>query len=108
MSNNEEYSYELNPHGDDHDDWLIFKMIDGQQDYVGAACTKTLAELYCAAPDLLDTLYDIIIKADRQRLQLSALSVIHPDLAPIKTAITENTLILNAAKAAIAKATGQK
>lgn len=98
------YSYEVNTFpdsGGEFDDWLIYKTVDGEKDFVGAATTRTLAKLYCAAPILHDTLHDILIKADRQRLQLCALLLICPDVAPVRDALTENTLILNAVKAAI-------
>lgn len=59
-----------------------------------------------AAAELLGALEDIVIKAKRQRKQLSRLLNLSPECHVIRTSMAENALIVNGAKLAIAKAHG--
>lgn len=64
------------------------------------------ARLIAAAPALLEVLEDIAIKAKRQRERLSWLLDLLPDNFELRTALNENALIVNEARAAIAAARG--
>ena len=94
---------------DDHtgnDAAYVVSDLDEEQGYNPPG--ELTAKLFTGSHDMMLALGDIVIKATRQREQLSKLLDTLPECPTLRTAITENSLILNAAREAIAKVTGEE